>query len=299
MNTVQTSAAPTRTAKSARALLSLIIGLSMPATFGLQAAERAPAKATAAAATAPDAKRAPLLALGVGDAVSVQVYGRPELSITTYVGDDGSIPVPLAGNVPVIGLAPAQAAEKIAAAFRQRQLLVDPQVTVFLVESRSQQVSVLGAVRSPGRYGVESTTTVLDVLAQAGGIADNGGTTVVVMRPDSTGALTRHVADLHGLGDSERALPMLTLRGGDSVFVPAAEQFSIYGEVGAPNIYRLDPGMTVVEAITRGGGVTPRGSRSRVEIRRAKADGSFETRSAALDDRVEANDVIRVKERLF
>jgi polysaccharide biosynthesis/export protein len=178
-------------------------------------------------------------------------------------------------------------------------LLVDPQVTVFLVESRSQQVSVLGAVRSPGRYGVESNSTVLDVLAQAGGIADHGGTTVVVMRPDSTGQLTRHVTDLQGLGDNERALPLLTLRGGDSVFVPAAEQFSIYGEVGAPNIYRLDPGMTVVEAITRGGGVTPRGSRSRVEIRRAKADGSFETRSAALDDRVEANDVIRVKERLF
>ncbi|HEX5757444.1 MAG TPA: SLBB domain-containing protein, partial [Arenimonas sp.] len=123
--------------------------------------------------------------------------------------------------------------------------------------------------------------------------------TVVVMRPDDAGRLTRHVTDLQGLGDSDRELPLLTLRGGDSVFVPGAEQFSIYGEVNAPNIYRLDPGMTVVEAITRGGGVTPRGSRSRVEIRRVKSDGSFETRSAELDDRVEPNDVVRVKERLF
>lgn len=296
MNSLQTDAAPATTAGSTRMLSLLTVGLLLLTSCAAQAAERAPPKAADAAS---EVQRQPLLALGIGDAVSVQVYGRPELSVTTYVGDDGSMPVPLAGNVAVAGLAPAKAAEKIAAAFRQRQLLVDPQVTVFLVQSRSQQVSVLGAVRSPGRYGVESTTTVLDVLAQAGGIADNGGTTVVVMRPDDAGRLTRHVTDLQGLGDSDRELPLLTLRGGDSVFVPGAEQFSIYGEVNTPNIYRLDPGMTVVEAITRGGGVTPRGSRSRVEIRRVKPDGSFETRSAALDDRIEPNDVVRVKERLF
>src|SRR5687768_16641406 len=54
----------------------------------------------------------PLLKLGPGDAVAVQVYGRPELSITTYVADDGSITVPLAGAVPVGGVSPATAAQR-------------------------------------------------------------------------------------------------------------------------------------------------------------------------------------------
>src|SRR5258706_15608902 len=104
---------------------------------------------------------APLLALGLGDAASMQVYGRPALTTTTYIADDGTIPVPLAGRVPVAGLSPADAAERVAAAFRDGKFLVDPQVTLFLVQMRSQQVSVLGAVRTPGRYPVESTATVM------------------------------------------------------------------------------------------------------------------------------------------
>ena len=157
----------------------------------------------------------------------------------------------------------------------------------------------IGAVRTPGRFVVDSRMTVLDVLAQAGGVAENGGSTVVVMRSDKAGQVTRHIVDLRGLDESERALPTLTVRGGDAIFVPAAEQFSIYGEVNAPNSYRLEPGMTVVEAISRSGGVTPRGSRNRIEIRRAQPSGGFVTRSGSLDDVIQPNDVIRVKERLF
>ena len=108
-------------------------------------------------------------------ASSFEVYGKPELSTTVYVSDDGTIPVPLAGGVQVAGQSPARAAQSIATAFRKGGLLVDPQVTVFLVQSRSQQVSVLGAVRTPGRFAVESRTTVLDVLAQAGGATGRTG----------------------------------------------------------------------------------------------------------------------------
>jgi polysaccharide export outer membrane protein len=94
-------------------------------------------------------------------------------------------------------------------------------------------------------------------------------------------------------------VPTLTLRGGDSLFVPPAEQFYIHGEVKAPNMYRLEPGMTVVQAISRGGGVTPRGSSNRIEIQRRKPDGSYKTSSAALGDVLQADDVIRIKERIF
>lgn len=243
---------------------------------------------------------APLTTLGAGDAVSVQVYGRPELATTTTVAEDGSLTVPLAGAVPVAGLTPAKAGLRIAGAYRQGRYLVNPQVTVsFTQQARGQQVSVLGAVRTPGRFTVESNTTVLDVLAQAGGITEDGAGVVVLMRPDRAGKVTRYAIDLGGLTQAGRPVPTLTLRGGDSLFVPPAEQFYIHGEVRAPNMYRLEPGMTVVQAISRGGGVTPRGSENRIEIKRRRPDGTYVTSSANLGDTLQADDVIRVKERIF
>lgn len=287
-----------------RLLPGLCLALALGAGW-IGAAKAADAEAASggapvtSAADAGNAGGAPLLALGVGDAVSVQVYGRPELNTTTYVADDGSIPVPLAGSVQVLGLSPFKAGQAVAAAFKKGKFLLDPQVTVFLVQFRSQQVSVLGAVRTPGRFVVESRTTVLDVLAQAGGTADNGGDTVILLRPDQDGTLVRTPINLKGLGSADQPLPTLTLKGGDSIFVPPADQFYIDGEVHTPNMYRLEPGMTVAQAMSRGGGITPRGSSSRIEIKRRRPDGSTLTRPAQLGDAVQANDVIHVKERFF
>ena len=240
-----------------------------------------------------------LIMLGIGDAISVQVYGRPELAITTYVADDGTVAIPLAGDVAVNGLSPAKAAQRIATAFRVGKLLVDPQVSVLMVQHRSQQVSVLGAVRSPGRFVVESRTTVLDVLAQAGGITETGGDVVVVVRAEKGAKPVRHTIELEGLMQSNMPLPTFTLRGGDSIFVPPAEQFYIYGEVRTPNMYKLEKGMTVLQAISRGGGITARGSSRRIEIKRRNPNGSYQTREVSLSDTVQANDVIRVKESFF
>ena len=70
----------------------------------------------------------------------------------------------------------------------------------------------------------------------------------------------RNPIDLKGLTDKGQATPMMVLVGGDSVFVPRAEEFFLNGEVRVPKAYRLEAGTTVVQAISRGGGVTPRGS---------------------------------------
>ncbi len=258
-----------------------------------------PANTSGLVTVVPDIDSAgPGLKLSVGDAVSLQVFGRPELSTTTSVAEDGTITVPLVGSVPVVDLSPARAGQRVAAAFRAGRFLNDPQVTLTTAQSRSQ-VSVLGAVRAPGRFVIEPRATVLDVLAQAGGIAENGSGTVVLLRPDKTGKIARYAIDLKGLEQRRTPVPTLVLRSGDSLFVPQADQFYILGEVRTPNMYRLEPGMTVVMAISRGGGITPRGSSSRIEIKRRNPDGSFSTSSADLGDALQADDVIRVKERIF
>lgn len=290
------------------ALSAVVLGWALAWTAAAQPPNVAPdATAVATLAATADAKQNaapttvadPLLALGPGDVINLQVYGQPDFSTTTYVGDDGTVAVPLAGPVQVAGLSPAAASQKVADALRNGEFLVNPQVTILLSQNHSQQVSVLGDVRNPSRFPIEARTNVFDLLALAGGITDAGGDTVYIMRPQGNGQVQRISVDLKGLSDNTSDLPSTPLKGGDVIFVPHANHFYIYGEVTAPNMYKLERGMTVLQAISRSGGITPRGSDSRIEIKRHNADGSYTTAAAQLTDQVQADDVIRVKERIF
>jgi polysaccharide export outer membrane protein len=174
-------------------------------------------------------------------------------------------------------------------------------VTFTVVQSRSQRVSVLGEVRAPGRYPIESNTTVLDLLAQAGGATEKGADIIYILRADQSGKLQRYAVNLTGTVDSQDAAPAVlqTLRGGDSIFVPVAQQFYIAGEVRAPAMYRLESGMTLVQAIARAGGITERGSASRVQIKRRGPKGDYIVISGKANEKIQADDVITVKERIF
>lgn len=273
---------------------------SNPSTANLASANSAtPTTVTGTTATAAVDKpaKSPLLQLGPGDSIALLVYGQPDLSTTSYVADDGTLSVPLAGNVPVAGLSPAQASAKIEAALKAAKILVDPHVTLTVTQTRSQRVSVLGQVGTPGRYPVESNTSVFDLLAQAGGITATGSDVVYVIRRGADGQEVRYPVDLKGLADGK--LPTLTLQGGDSLFVPKAEQFSIYGEVTTPGRYRVEPGMTVIEAIAKAGGITLRGSSRRVEIKRKMPNGGYASTKVKIDELVQPDDVIQVKESIF
>jgi polysaccharide biosynthesis/export protein len=240
-----------------------------------------------------------LLQLGPGDAVAIHVYGQPDMDATEYVADDGSIRVPLAGKVGVNGLSPAEASDRIEVALKDGKYLVDPHVTITVAQSRSQRVSVLGEVRTPGRYVIESNTTVFDVLAQAGGETQESAETIYILRPGEEGKVIQYSVALKGVTDGARGSLVPTLRGGDSVYVPRAEQFYIYGEVQQPNMYKLEPGMTVMQAIARAGGMGAKGSRRRIEVSRRADNGATVVTHAELNDLVRAGDVIRVKESIF
>lgn len=269
---------------------------NQPAAVALNSAATPGFEATAKGADVPEAP-APLLKLGAGDMIAVQVYSHPELGVSTYIADNGSINVPLAGPVQVAGLSPAEASAKVADTYRSGGYLLQPQVNITLQQFRSQQISVLGEVRTPGRYALESRTSLFDLLAQAGGVSADAADTVYLLRQGDKGQLQRIPVAMQDLVRSSST--ELALRGGDSLYVPKAPQFYIYGEVHTPNRYRLEPGMTVVQAIATGGGITDRGSDRRVEVRRRNADGSFKTFDARATDTVEADDVIRIKERIF
>ena len=225
--------------------------------------------------------------LGVGDAVRVTVYQQPDLTTEARISERGGIPLPLIGEVKVTGMTTAEAAGKIGAAYKEGKFLKNPQVSVALTTLRSQQVSVLGLVARPGRYALDDTSAQLtDVIAAAGGVASGGHDIAQVLRNGQT----HNVALLS---------KEFKLQGGDTVFIDRAPVFYVYGEVARSGAYRLENNMTVVQAIAAGGGITPRGSHSRLKLRRADSSGKLVEKDVGLQDKVQADDVIFVKEALF
>jgi polysaccharide export outer membrane protein len=282
--------------------ISLALLLAWAVILAAPAVVRAAPPAAQAAET-PDADSGTetrrMVLLGPGDSVTLSVFGQPDMATTGFVADDGTLTVPLAGPIKVDGLSPADAARRIEKALRDGKYLVDPHVTISAVVSRSQRVSVIGEVKSPGRYVVESNIPIFDLLAEAGGVTETASDTVFLIRTDKDGKEQRYAINLKGLAKGNMPVTAQTLRAGDSVFVPRAEQFYIYGEVTTPGKYKVEPGMTVVEAIARAGGLTVRGSQRRVEIKRLLPDGKYQTTKAKLEEPVRADDVIRVKESIF
>ena len=225
--------------------------------------------------------------LGPGDAIRVTVFQQPDLTTEARVTERGTVALPLVGDVKVAGLSTGEAGKAIAAEFERGQFLKKPQVGVSLTTLRSQQVSVLGMVARPGRYPLDGASANLsDVIAAAGGIGATGADTVTVRR-----------------GGKEHKVDILSkpfpLQGGDTVVVEKAPVFYVYGEVTRAGAYRIEPNMTVMQAIATSGGITPRGSERRLKLRRTGTDGKVVESDAKLKDLVKADDVIYVRESLF
>jgi polysaccharide export outer membrane protein len=235
--------------------------------------------------------------LGVGDWVSIQVSGQPDA--TSYIGGDGTINVPLVGNIPVAGISPVEAGDRVARALKDGGYFVDPHVTVLATQPQGQSVSVVGEVATQGRYPITPRTTIVDLLAQAGGVKETASDVGYVLHSDDTGHVTRHPVSLNALTGSKGAPPAWTLLAGDSLVVPPAEHFSVIGAVTTPGRYRIEPQMTVIQAIARAGGITERGSERRIQLQRADKPGEYKTIHAKPGDLVKADDIIRVKESLF
>lgn len=254
-----------------------------------------------AAAGPARAVQAPLVQIEPGDQIRVEVFGNPDLTTVTDVADDGSIRMPLAGVVPVSGQSTTEAARRIESALKVAEVLVDPHATVSLVKSFHSQVMVSGEVGKPGRYEVDSRSTVLDALALAGGITEKGSDTAYILRTDTSGVQQKILVriDLDSVMGSQTGTAALqTVQGGDSIFVPKAT-FTIIGQVTTPGEYRIPSGMLLFQAIARAGGVTALGSAGRVEVTRRAPDGKFVTMKGKANTAIQPGDVITVKERIF
>jgi polysaccharide export outer membrane protein len=256
-----------------------------------------PLVASSALAQAP--AQTPAALLGDGDSVRVTVFQNPDLTTEARISERGSISVPLIGDVAISGVTPEEAAARIADRLVRGKFVIHPQVSLSVQQVRSRQVSVLGEVGKPGRYPLDDVSNSLtDVLARAGGVNGEGDSAVVVVR-NQNGQETRTAIDVAQMYRSGDMSHNMRLENGDVVYVKRAPQFYLYGEVQHAGAYRLQPEMTVMQAISVGGGLTPRGTLRGLQVQRRTPDGQVRNVGVHQTDAVRADDVILVRERLF
>lgn len=201
--------------------------------------------------------------VGSEDLLEVTVFGQEDLSRAVRVNAQGEINLPLIGVVPVAGHTPLEIANIINKRYGERYLR-HPNVTVFVKEYRHQQVAVVGAVNKPGSYEMIGVRTLLEMISQAGGLKDEAGDVVHVIRDKSAAAIRKAcktggklkpetpetiVIDLRQLltkGELELNIP---IQHGDVISVPFAGYAYVTGEVKKPGKVPIKQDLSITEAI--------------------------------------------------
>jgi polysaccharide export outer membrane protein len=217
------------------------------------------------------------LLIGPGDLIQVDVLDTPEMEQQVRVTDDGTAPLAYVGEVKVGGLTPGAAAEAIRHLLISKNVMKNPQVAVRVQEYSTQDVSVLGQVRTPGAYPLTTPQPVLRVLSLAGGVTDIADRQVTIKRHGSAKQLTYMLSN-----DPQKMLTnMVMVNPGDIVMVPKAPVIYIMGDVGRPGGYAMSSNeshLTLLQAIARAGSANKTSVASKVRLIRNTGDGEKETR---------------------
>jgi polysaccharide export outer membrane protein len=220
--------------------------------------------------------------IGPEDLLEIRVFEQPDLSGEVRVSLKGYIRLlPFPEPIKAAGYTEHQLADIIRE--KLTTLFKNPQVVVRVKESRSRFVAVIGAVRKPDRYEVVRGTRLLNLLAAAGGVTEDAGNTVHIIRTGVRPARAAGADPASGESDAEPQLEIVDLRQllsgrwelvntlvypGDIVSVPEADQIFVTGNVVNPNAFRMRGEMTLTKALALAGGVRPHSQKNKVTILR-------------------------------
>jgi len=213
------------------------------------------------------------LTIGPGDLLHLKVLEAPELEQSARVTDAGTLTLILGGSVQVAGLAPPEAALAIARVLVEHHYVLTPHVSVTLEQTATQNVTIMGQVRSPGSYPIGTPRPILDVLALAGGLTDLADRKVTIER-HATKERVEFVVSNSAKAALDASIAVLP---GDTVIVPKADVVYILGDVNRPGgiaIVTNDSKLSALEALSLAGGTPPNAVPSHARLIRRQADGS-------------------------
>jgi polysaccharide export outer membrane protein len=245
--------------------------------------------------------------VGPQDVLKITVFDEPTMSGTYRVDADGSFQYPMLGRVAAAGMRVRDIAQMLKTKLEDG-FIKRAQVAVDVDQFRSRSIFVVGEVRTPGRYPMTGQMSLLEALAAAGSTTPTASSEILILRPHdaaSAGAVTPDQVDQTSvqrvnLADLQLGLlaANVTLKEGETVFVPKAEKFFVTGQVRNPGAYTFERGLTVVQAISLAGGLTEKGSSRRLKVIRS-ANGKKTQQGVDLDDVVQPGDTLVIPQRLL
>jgi len=248
--------------------------------------------------------------IGPQDVLELSVAGDDDLSRTYKVSANGTITVPYLGEVLVEGLTKTELEKHLTNLLEENDILERPQVIVIMLEYVSKMVSVLGAVKSPGRFELSGRLTLRQIMAQAGGETIEAGDNIEIIRYTQEGTndiLSVSRKDLYMNVDFD--IPLMP---NDIIRVLREEMVWIYigGQVDNPGRYevRKSEMPTLLQAIILAGDFAERASEGNVILRRKNEGGDWRVTRHDVNDIIKgqdgdiqlyANDIIVVPKSTF
>ncbi len=248
--------------------------------------------------------------IGPRDLLEIKVFELPEFDHTVRVSEDGSITLPLLGNIQVGGLTKEKVEQKIADLLDR--YVKKAQVSVFIKEYQSSRVAIIGAVEKPGMYELVGRQSLLQMISQAGGFKENAANEIYVLREGQDGNTASISIDLEDLllnGNQRLNIP---LQPNDVINIPVDRLITIYvfGQVRNPGALqvKMSKKISLLQAIAQAGGLSENASKRGVIVKRKDKTGKETNLRVNLNDIIKGKrkdiplregDVVIVKESIF
>ena len=248
--------------------------------------------------------------IGPRDLLEIKVFELPEFDQTVRVSEDGSITLPLIGNIQIGGLTKDKAEKKLSELLEK--YIKRAQVSIFIKEYQSSRVAIIGAVEKPGMYELVGRQSLLQMISQAGGFKDTAANEIYVLREGQDGTTASINIDLEELlinGNQNLNIP---IQANDVINVPVDKQINIYvfGEVKQPGALqvKMSKKITLLQAIAQAGGLSENATKRGVTIKRRDKSGQEVNISVNINDIIKGKkkdiplqegDVVIVKQSIF
>ena len=212
--------------------------------------------------------------LNAGDLLEINVFGVPDLSTKVRISNSGDVYLPLIDYVHLAGLTVDEAQELTEKRLQDGGFIRSPHVSIFVNESASQAISVLGEVGRPGPYPAIGDRRLYDLISAAGGLTEKAGRSVTIVHRDNPDQKTeiRLPSNL-----AEDTTPNVEIQPGDTIIVSRAGIIYVVGDVARPSGFIIqDNTLTVLKALSLAGGGTRTASLNGSKILRETPSGTQE-----------------------
>jgi len=209
--------------------------------------------------------------LGVGDLIEITVFGVPDLAVKTRISGSGDIYLPLIDYLHVADLTIDEAQELIQKRLEDGGYVRGPHVSIFVDESASQAISVVGEVQHPGPYTVNGNRRLFDMISAAGGLSDKAGRVVTIVHRDDPD----HKVQIQLAANlSEDTQSNVEVFPGDTIIFSRAGIVYVVGDVQHPSGFLIeDNGLSVLKALALAGGSNRTASLNKTKILRQTPNG--------------------------